>query len=98
MSNDFLDPVTVDRLLRGITDSDIQIGRLKKRIAKLQDQRDHYKQEYLKYKEVFSELPYIECRIRRLRELQMEYYELRELRERVKEQAKLIELLQCQKQ
>ena len=83
---------------------DIKIGRLYKKIEKLKQQRDHYKEKCTHYKTVFEESPFVEPRynryVLRIGEVQHEKELRRKLEIRVFEQEQLIKRLleeQCQK-
>ena len=73
--------------------SEVTIGRLRKRIAKLQEQRDSYKEKLGYYEKVISMQPYIERRYQSFTEMKAEIARVRALEARVKEQEKLIKLL-----
>ena len=69
---------------------DVIVGRLQKRIAKLKKQRDHFKERNEFLEEIIKEIPYIEGKIRRLRELQDDRNSIREMKKRIEEQSALI--------
>lgn len=73
--------------------SDVIIGRLQKKVAKLQKQRDHYKQQVVHYKEVMDAHPMTEYRYKKYKEMIAEQEYVKALETRVKEQAQLIQLL-----
>lgn len=75
------------------TESEVTIGRLKKRIAKLQEQRDSYKKQLEHYKIVLDTHPWIERKHRTYTEGIAERQRVRDLETRVKEQEELIKLL-----
>lgn len=75
------------------TESEVTIGRLKKRICKLQDQRDSYKKEMEHYKKVVGSDWRIEHRYNKYQDWIDENKRVRGLEARVKEQAELIKLL-----
>jgi hypothetical protein len=71
----------------------IIIGRLQKRIAKLQQQRAHYRERCELYAAVMSLHPSLEHRHKTVTEQKAERERVRGLEQRVKEQAMLIETL-----
>lgn len=68
----------------------IAVGRLQKRIAKLQQQRDHFRHQCEVYREVLSLHPALEHRHRTWVEARAERERVRGLEDRIKEQAALI--------
>ena len=73
--------------------SEVAIGRLKKKIAKLQNQRDGYKQQLEYYKAVMDKHTYIERNYKAYTEQVKERQRIKGLEARVKEQEELIKLL-----
>ena len=75
----------------------ITIGRLKKKIEKLKNQRDSYKKKYEHYKLVFNESPYVESRYNRymafIENTKTLKADMKQLEARCKEQAMLIDEL-----
>jgi ppGpp synthetase/RelA/SpoT-type nucleotidyltranferase len=71
----------------------IRIGRLEKRIKKLTQQRDHYKELYDYYQKVISLQPFLERRYKDYLERKEELDNIKSLKARVKEQAILIQKL-----
>ena len=74
-------------------ESEVTIGRLKKRISKLQEQRDSYKKQLEHYKVVVGSDWRIEQRYNRFQDVKNEHQRVRALETRVKEQEELIKLL-----
>ena len=72
---------------------EVAIGRLKKKIAKLQNQRDGYKQQLEYYKTVMDKHTYIERNYKAYTEQVKERHRIKDLEARVKEQEELIKLL-----
>lgn len=79
-----------------ISGPEVTIGRLKKRIQKLQTQRDYFKRKVDYYSQVLSMQPHLEPRYKTYLNDKEERARVRELEARCKEQAKLIELLEKQ--
>lgn len=75
------------------TESEVIIGRLRKRIIKLMDQRDGYKKQLEHYKVVVGGDWRIEHRYKKWTEFKAETQRVRGLETRVKEQEDLIKLL-----
>lgn len=75
------------------TPEEIKIGRLEKKIKKLIQQRDHFKQEVDRYFKLFSDHQWIERRYRSYNEFLKEKKELADLKARVTEQELLIKAL-----
>jgi predicted RNase H-like nuclease (RuvC/YqgF family) len=71
----------------------IIIGRMKKRVAKLQQQRDHFRQQCDTYRAVLNLHPSLEHRHKTWTEQKAERERVRGLEQRIKEQAALIETL-----
>ena len=74
-------------------ESEVTIGRLKKRISKLQEQRDSYKKQLEHYKIVVGGDWRIERRYDTFQDMKNERQRVRALETRVKEQEELIKLL-----
>jgi exonuclease III len=74
-------------------ESEVTIGRLKKRISKLQEQRDSYKKQLEHYKIVVGGDWNIERRYNKYQDMKNELQRVRDLETRVKEQEELIKLL-----
>lgn len=75
------------------TDAEVTIGRLKKRICKLQEQRDGYKKQLEHYKIVVGGDWHIEHRHKTWTETKAERQRVRDMETRLKEQEELIKLL-----
>lgn len=75
------------------TKSEVAIGRLKKKIAKLQNQRDGYKKDLEHYKKVVGSDWHIEHRYNKYQAWLEERKRVSGLEARVKEQEELIKLL-----
>ena len=73
--------------------SDVREGRLLKKIEKLKQQRDHYKELYEHYQKVISMQPYLKRRWEGYEERQKEQDRVLGLEQRIKEQETLIQLL-----
>ena len=76
------------------TPHEVQIGRLKRKLNKVKDQRDRAKSLLEHYKKVISMQPHLESRYKTYTDRLAERERVRNLEKRVEEQAKLIELLQ----
>jgi hypothetical protein len=76
-----------------MTEENIKIGRLKKRIAKLTKQRDHFKEQFTLYQKVISMQPFLMSRYESYTEVVAERKRVKDLEARVKEQALLIQEL-----
>jgi flagellar biosynthesis chaperone FliJ len=72
---------------------DVTVGRLQKRIAKLQQQRDHFRHQCEVYREVMQMHPHLEYSHKRWAEERAERERVRGLEDRIKEQAALIKQL-----
>lgn len=86
----------LDDELHNKTDPEVTIGRLRKRIVKLMDQRDGYKKQLDHYKVVVGSDWRIEHRYNRFQDWTTEIKRVRALETRVKEQEELIKLLRKQ--
>jgi hypothetical protein len=75
------------------TESEVTIGRLKKRISKLQEQRDSYKKQLEHYKIVVGGDWHIERRYNKFQDVKNEQQRVRDMETRLKEQEELIKLL-----
>lgn len=75
------------------TESEVTIGRLRKRIVKLMDQRDEYKKQLEHYKVVVGGDWHIEHRHKTWTETKAERLRVRDMETRLKEQEELIKLL-----
>jgi predicted restriction endonuclease len=73
--------------------SEIREGRLLKKIAKLQQQRDYHKQKHEYYAKVISMQPYLEKRYVSYEDAKIERQRVKDLEARNKEQAQLIAML-----
>ena len=73
--------------------SDVREGRLIKKIEKLTQQRDHYKELHDHYAKVISMQPYLERRFETFAEMKEERERVKALEKRVKEQEQLIVML-----
>lgn len=76
------------------TPTEIREGRLLKKIEKLKKDRDHWKKQFEYYQKVIEMQPYLERRFKSYTDMKTELDRVKALEARVKEQAKLIELLQ----
>ena len=74
-------------------ESEVIIGRLRKRIVKLMEQRDCYKNQLEHYKIVVGGDWHIERRYDKFQDMKNEQQRVRDLETRVKEQEELIKLL-----
>ena len=74
-------------------ESEVIIGRLRKRIVKLMEQRDEYKNQLIHYREVLDHHPFIEREYKTYNERIKERERVKALETRVKEQEELIKLL-----
>lgn len=83
----------LDDELHNKTDPEVTIGRLRKRIVKLMDQRDSYKKQLDHYKVVVGGDWRIENRYNRFQDWTTEIKRVRALETRVKEQEQLIKEL-----
>jgi ppGpp synthetase/RelA/SpoT-type nucleotidyltranferase len=81
-----------------VADLQIMVGRLQKKVAKLQQQRDYYRQRCEHYREVLSMHPAIEFNHRTYTEQKAERERMRGLEQRVNEQAMLIKKLSREEQ
>jgi hypothetical protein len=72
---------------------DIKIGRLEKKIRKLIQQRDHYKQKHEYYAKVISMQPHLERRWEGFEAARIELARVKGLEARIKEQEQLIRML-----
>ena len=81
---------TVQSLIRTLT---VQVGRLKKRITKLQKQRDHYKEQNVQLERMITLYPHIRREFKRMDEAKQERINLKNLQQRAKEQELLIKIL-----
>jgi hypothetical protein len=75
----------------------VTIGRLKKRILKLQKQRDHFKEQDTLKNSMLSLYPYIKSSYESHKKAEANQIRLKELEARVKEQDLLIRILTEQK-
>jgi hypothetical protein len=75
------------------TESEVIIGRLRKKIVNLMDQRDSYKKQLEHYKIVVGGDWHIERRYNKYQDMKNELQRVRDLETRVKEQEELIKLL-----
>lgn len=76
------------------TPTEIREGRLLKKIEKLKKDRDRWKKQFEYYQKVIEMQPYLERRFKSYTDMKAELDRVKALEARVKEQAKLIELLQ----
>jgi hypothetical protein len=74
---------------------DVREARLKRRIARLQMQRDHWKKEHAKLHEFLESFPFYRREREKLDAARARELGQRELVQRCKEQAALIEMLQA---
>lgn len=75
------------------TADQVRIGRLEKKIRKLEQQRDHFKERYEHYAHVISMQPYLERRWESYTAMKTEIERIKQLEARVREQALLIKAL-----
>lgn len=73
---------------------DVQIGRLERKIEKLKRQVSYYKAQCCHYQSVIALNPNLEFRHRRYTEIVAERERVRQLEERVAEQARLIRIME----
>jgi hypothetical protein len=76
-----------------IGDLTVQVGRLKKRITKLQKQRDHHKEQNVHLERMLTLYPHIRREFKRIDEAKQEQINLKNLQQRAKEQELLIKIL-----
>jgi uncharacterized coiled-coil protein SlyX len=72
---------------------EVTIGRLRKRVAKLTEQRNHWQKEYTALRFILDKFPFIERRHKSIMDAREESNRVCGLEQRVKEQATLIERL-----
>ena len=80
-----------------MTEESVTIGRLKKKILKLQGQRDHFKEQTDMSNKVISLYPYIKSSYESYKKAEAAQNRLKELENRVREQDLLIRILSEQK-
>lgn len=80
-----------------MTEESVTIGRLKKKILKLQKQRDHFKEQNALINKMISLYPYIKSTYESYKKTEVALNRLKELETRVKEQDLLIRILSEQK-
>lgn len=80
-----------------MTEESVTIGRLKKRILKLQGQRDHFKEQNTLKNRMLSLYPYIKSSYESYKKAEATQNRLKELETRVREQDLLIRILSEQK-
>lgn len=73
---------------------EVRIGRMQKKIDRLKAQRDSIKKDLEHYQEVISMQPHLKRRFESYSEMVTERLRVKDLENRVKEQAELIRLLQ----
>ena len=76
-----------------MTDPNVTIGRLRRRIEKLKQQRDHFREQADLRQRMIEIAPFIERRWKTYTEMTTEQARVKALEQRVKEQAALIERL-----
>lgn len=76
-----------------MTDPNVTIGRLRRRIEKLKQQRDHFREQADLRQQMIEIAPFIERRWKTYTEMTTEQARVKALEQRVKEQAALIERL-----
>ena len=76
-----------------ITKDQVIIGRLKRKIAKLLQQRDNATEKLSHYQHVLSMQPHLERRYNSYTDMKKEIERVKSLEARVKEQAALIKIL-----
>jgi len=77
-----------------MTTPEVRIGRMQKKIDRLKAQRDSIKKDLENYQEVLSMQPHLKRRFETYSEMVTERLRVKDLENRVKEQAELIRLLQ----
>lgn len=80
-----------------MTEESVTIGRLKKKILKLQGQRDHFKEQNTLCNRMLSLYPYIKSSYESYKKAEAAQNRLKELEARVREQDLLIRILSIQK-
>ena len=80
-----------------MTEESVTIGRLKKKILKLQKQRDHFKERDTLTNRMLSLYPYIKSTYESYKKAEAAQNRLKELETRVREQDLLIRILSEQK-
>ena len=80
-----------------MTEESVTIGRLKKKILKLQKQRDHFRERTALLNSMLSLYPYIKSSYESYKKAEAAQNRLKELETRVKEQDLLIRILSEQK-
>jgi uncharacterized coiled-coil protein SlyX len=80
-----------------MTEESVTIGRLKKKILKLQKQRDHFKERNALLNSMLTLYPYIKSSYESYKKAETAQNRLKELETRVKEQDLLIRILSEQK-
>ena len=80
-----------------MTEESVTVGRLKKKILKLQKQRDHFKEQTDMSNKVISLYPYIKTSYESYKKAEATQTRLKELEARVREQDLLIRILSIQK-
>jgi uncharacterized coiled-coil protein SlyX len=80
--------------IKGYKPHEVQLARLTKKLNKMRDQRDKARADLEHHKKVLSMQPHLETRYKNYTEMVAERQRVKDLEARVKEQAKLIELLQ----
>ena len=81
----------------GCQKESVTIGRLKKKILKLQKQRDHFREQTDMSNKVISLYPYIKSSYESYKKAEAAQNRLKELENRVREQDLLIRILSIQK-
>jgi hypothetical protein len=80
-----------------MTEESVIVGRLKKKILKLQKQRDHFKEQNALTNSMISLYPYIKSSYESYKKAEAAQTRLKELESRVREQDLLIRILSEQK-
>ena len=80
-----------------MTEESVTVGRLKKKILKLQKQRDHFKEQNALKNSMISLYPYIKSSYESYKKAEAAQNRLKELESRVREQDLLIRVLSEQK-
>ena len=80
-----------------MTEESVTIGRLKKKILKLQGQRDHFREQDVLTNRMLSLYPYIKSSYESYKKAEAAQNRLKELEARVREQDLLIRILSEQK-
>ncbi len=72
---------------------DVTIGRLRKRVTKLTEQRNHWQTEFHALRTILDQFPFIERKYKSIMDARDERKRVRGLEQRIEEQAALIKRL-----